>query len=195
VLSYKKVLVLNKSWRPISIIGLEKAFSKIFASYSDGSPKAKIIDACNDFRIYDWREWSQLSLEEGEFGLRTVSAVYKCPEIILYTRYDKVPCLKASFNRRTIYRRDNNTCQYCGIKMTNDELSLDHIVPKCQGGVTNWENIVVACLACNSRKAGRTPKQAGMNLLKDPKRPRTILAADEIKIKSWEYFLSDEHSS
>lgn len=193
MLAHKKVLVLNKSWRPIAIIGLEKAFNKIFALYSDGSPKAKIIDACNDFRIYDWREWSQLSLEEGEFGLRTVSAVYKCPEIILYTRYDKVPCLKASFSRRTIYRRDNNTCQYCGIKMTNDDISLDHIVPRCQGGVTNWENIVVACLDCNSRKAGRTPKQAGMNLLKDPKRPRTILAVDDIKIKSWEYFLSDEN--
>jgi 5-methylcytosine-specific restriction endonuclease McrA len=77
--------------------------------------------------------------------------------------------------------------------MINDDISLDHIIPKCQGGVTNWENIVVACLACNSRKAGRTPKQAGMNLLKDPKRPRTILAVDDIKIKSWEYFLSDEN--
>jgi 5-methylcytosine-specific restriction endonuclease McrA len=56
--------------------------------------------------------------------------------------------------------------------------------------MTNWENIVVACKDCNSKKAGRTPKQAGMKLLKEPKRPLSSLYLDELHIESWSHFLN-----
>ena len=161
VLSQRKVLVLNKSWRAIGIITLEKAMAKIFALDDDGNPKVKIIDASNNFMMYSWQEWSLQKPDEHELKIRTVNAVFRVPEIIQYTRFDKIPSLKAHFNRKSLYRRDKHTCQYCGEKKVSDELSLDHVIPKCQGGMTNWENIVVACITCNSKKAGRTPKQAG----------------------------------
>jgi len=192
VLAERKVLVLNKSWRAIAIITLEKALSKVFSTYDDGTPKAKIIDPSNDFMMFEWHEWSQIMPDDDELKIRTVSASYKVPEVILYTKYDKVPCTKAQFNRRSIYRRDNSTCQYCGEKKKNDELSLDHIVPRCQGGKTNWENIVVACVDCNSQKAGRTPKQAGMKLLCEPKKPLSNLHLDESRAESWVHFLVAE---
>ena len=147
MLAERKVLVLNKSWRAIAIITLEKALSKVFSTYDDGTPKAKIIDPSNDFMMFEWHEWSQIMPNDNELKIRTVSASYRVPEVIQYTKYDKVPCTKAQFNRRSIYRRDNSTCQYCGEKKKSDELSLDHIIPRCQGGKTNWENIVGAEIA------------------------------------------------
>ena len=134
--------------------------TKIFAEYEDGAAKVKIIDVKNNFMLFDWDEWTQLEPEENELKIRTVSRCFRIPEIIQYTRYDKVPSNKAHFNRKSLYKRDKNTCQYCGEKKIIDELSLDHVIPKCQGGITTWENIVVACISCNSKKAGRTPKQA-----------------------------------
>lgn len=191
VLSQRKVLVLNKSWRAIGIITLEKAMAKIFSINEDGSAKVKIIDAKNNFMMFDWNEWASLQPDEHELKIRTVNSVFRVPEIIQYTKFDKVPNLKAHFNRKSLYRRDKHTCQYCGEKKINDELSLDHVIPKCQGGMTNWENIVVACISCNSKKAGRTPKQAGMRLLREPKRPISNLYLDE-NHQSWTPFLSSE---
>ena len=190
LLSQRKVLVLNKSWRPIGIISLEKAMVKILSSNDDGSPKAKIIDAKNNFMLFSWDEWAQQKPVEGELKIRTVTAVFRVPEVILYTRFDKVPTTKAHFNRKSLYRRDRNTCQYCGEKKLSDSLSLDHVIPRCQGGVTTWENIVVACKDCNSKKAGRTPKQAGMKLLREPKRPISNLYLDEMHADSWSHFLN-----
>jgi 5-methylcytosine-specific restriction endonuclease McrA len=191
MLSHRKVLVLNKSWRAIGIITLEKAMAKILAINEDGSPKVKIIDATNNFILYSWQEWSLQIPDDQELKIRTVNSCFRVPEIIQYTRFDKVPSLKAHFNRKSLYRRDKNTCQYCGEKKVNDELSLDHVIPKCQGGMTNWENIVVACIDCNSQKAGRTPKQAGMRLLREPKRPISNLYLDESHM-SWSPFLSSD---
>ena len=75
------------------------------------------------------------------------------------------------FNRRNIFARDNNQCQYCGKRFSTAELSLDHVVPRSQGGVSTWDNIVYACLNCNVRKGGRTPQQAHMHPLVRPIRP------------------------
>ena len=100
MLSQRKVLVLNKSWRAIGIITLEKAMAKIFALDDDGNPKVKIIDASNNFMMYSWQEWSLQKPDEHELKIRTVNAVFRVPEIIQYTRFDKIPSLKAHFNRK-----------------------------------------------------------------------------------------------
>lgn len=193
MLSQRKVLVLNRSWSPIGVVTLEKALKKVSATYKDGTPKARIIDAVHDFSMLTWEDWSKLRPAEGEKGMRSVNAVYRIPEVIQYTRYDKLPTQKVHYNRRTIYRRDNNTCQYCGKRKPGGELSLDHVVPRCQGGLTTWENIVVACTDCNAKKAGRTPKEAGMKLLREPKKPRYNFFPGDIRIKSWEQFLGEAY--
>ena len=190
VFAHRKVLVLNKSWRAIGIITLEKAMAKIFSTYDDGTPKARIIDPSNNFMLFEWEEWSMIRPSESELKIRTINNSFRVPEVIQYTKYDKMPSTKAHFNRKSLYRRDRSTCQYCGEKKIAEQLSLDHVLPRCQGGMTNWENIVVACKDCNSKKAGRTPKQAGMKLLKEPKRPLSSLYLDELHIESWSHFLN-----
>jgi 5-methylcytosine-specific restriction endonuclease McrA len=193
LLTHRKVLVLNKSWAAVEIVPLKKAIKKVSSTYKDGTPKARIIDCVNDFKLFTWEDWSQLRPSENEEGMRSVKAVFRIPEVIQYTRYDKIPVQKVHYNRRTIYHRDNNTCQYCGKKKSCNELSLDHVVPKCQGGLTTWENIVVACTECNSKKAGRTPKEANMKLLSIPVKPKQNYYIGQIKVKSWEQFLGEAY--
>lgn len=74
------------------------------------------------------------------------------------------------FSRRNILARDGGACQYCGQPVSRG-LTFDHVIPRAQGGLTTWENIVAACMPCNQRKGGRTPAQAGMKLLSVPKKP------------------------
>lgn len=65
-------------------------------------------------------------------------------------------------SKRGVLARDKHTCAYCGRTAS----TVDHVIPRCQpGGVSTWENLVAACVPCNSRKKGRTPKQAGMRLM------------------------------
>lgn len=84
---------------------------------------------------------------------------------------------KVVFNRRNLLvGRDRCICQYCGHRFPAEKLTYEHVIPKTQGGKTTWFNVVAACLPCNQKKAGRTPKQAGMKLIREPVIPRSILA-------------------
>ncbi len=78
--------------------------------------------------------------------------------------YDRLPSAAVSFSRRNLFKRDHWTCQYCGLQPGGDELTIDHMVPRSQGGTSTWENCVLACVTCNKRKADRTPQQAGLKL-------------------------------
>jgi 5-methylcytosine-specific restriction endonuclease McrA len=113
--------------------------------------------------------------------------------------YDKVPQQSVKFNRRNIFARDNNQCQYCGKKCPTSELSLDHVIPRSQGGPTTWENIVCACVECNVKKGGRTPRQANMSLIRKPEKPRRSpllnLKLTQRKYMSWQQFLDNVYWS
>jgi 5-methylcytosine-specific restriction endonuclease McrA len=75
------------------------------------------------------------------------------------------------FSRANIYARDHHSCQYCGHGFSTAELTFDHVVPVAQGGRKDWDNIVTCCITCNRRKGGRTPEQAGLRLIRHPRRP------------------------
>jgi 5-methylcytosine-specific restriction endonuclease McrA len=113
--------------------------------------------------------------------------------------YDRLPRERVQFNRRNLFARDENRCQYCGRRFPTTELSLDHVVPRSQGGRTTWGNVVCACTSCNKRKGGRTPSEASMRLVKLPREPRR---SPVIRMKlrsgryhSWKAFLNDAYWS
>ncbi len=81
-------------------------------------------------------------------------------------RFDYVP-----FSRANIYARDDHSCQVLRRRVPHGRLTFDHVLPVAQGGRKDWENIVTCCVTCNRRKGGRTPSEAGMHLLKPPRRP------------------------
>lgn len=193
VLAQREVLVLNKGWTAVRIVSLERAITMLFGTYKDGTPKAKIIDPQN-FQQLTWADWSKIKPEDGEEKLTTAKADFRIPEVILLSRYEKPPHQKAKFSRRTLFRRDNFQCQYCGCKPGSDELTLEHIYPKSRGGKTTWENIVCACVNCNAKKADRTPEEANMKLRTTPRKPTLpICRRLAQKCESWKHFLSEAY--
>ena len=105
--------------------------------------------------------------------IRTVSWSVKTPSVVrLLNPIHKKRAIK--FSRTNIYLRDLGKCQYCGLHVSLSKYTFDHVLPKAQGGITKWENVCVACVACNQRKGGRTPEQAKMKLLSIPMRPKKL---------------------
>jgi 5-methylcytosine-specific restriction endonuclease McrA len=184
-----KVLVLNKSWRPIAVIDIKRAIGLIFGCYNDGSSKALILDVNNNFMLYTWADWSLLKAGAGEAVIHGVKQNFRIPEIIVLSRYNRMPQKRVHFSRRTIYRRDNNQCNYCGARPGTSELSIDHIMPRSRGGLTTWENCCLACTKCNRKKGNKTPEEAGMALIRKPFKPKHILYQGDYRCKSWEELL------
>lgn len=93
---------------------------------------------------------------------------------IIATHGDSHAVLKAlahyvpPLNNQALFARDAHMCMYCGTQFPARGLSRDHIIPLSRGGTDSWKNVVTACKRCNNRKAGRTPEQAGMELLAVP---------------------------
>ncbi len=109
-------------------------------------------------------------LENHQGEVRTVSAVFDVPSIIRLVYLVKRPYAPRKMSKKEIFLRDQYTCQYCQKK--SQELTLDHVVPRRQHGPHTWENVVSACSRCNLRKAGRTPAEANMRLMRQPKAPQ-----------------------
>lgn len=116
------------------------------------------------------------------------------PRIIRLLTYDRVPTNTVKFSRKNIFLRDDYRCQYCGRRHSSSSLSLDHVMPRSRGGETSWVNIVTACVKCNVRKGGRTPREANMKLLSQPKRPKRNPALSyklsSEKYESWRSFVT-----
>ena len=193
-----RVLVLNSSYVPINITSLKKAFSKIIKSV------AEIVTVEDghymSYNFSSWAEISELKRDFEELGtyddlIGVGGFSFIVPRIIRVLNYDRFFRHPVKLSRKNVLGRDKQICQYCGKKFPSESLTLDHVMPRCQGGQSIWENLVCACIKCNTRKSGRTPEQAKMKLLKSPVRPATppnlrVTIGDK-KYKDWETFLSE----
>ena len=139
------VLVLNQNYVPLNICRVRRAVVLIYRG------KAEM-------------------LENGSGFIHSVSHVLPLPSVIRLAYFIKCPRPQPKLTRVEVFHRDQYTCQYCG-KETH-QLTIDHVIPRHQGGQHTWENVVSACIPCNRRKAGRTPEQAVMKLLRHPSPPR-----------------------
>lgn len=158
-----KVLVLNRHFLPVHVTSVRRAFSLLYQGL------AEAVD--EQYRTFDFASWSALSASMHDDTIGMVDRIIRVPRVILLLTYDRIPKRQVRFNRFNVYARDRNTCQYCGCRFPRFELNLDHVVPRSQGGTSTWENIVCSCHACNRQKGGRTPREAGMKLLRPPRRP------------------------
>lgn len=181
-------LVLNRNWQPVNVATVERALVMLW------NESAHVVDP-HDYQMYGWADWSRLAPRDGELFIQATRLRLRVPEVVALTGYDRLPRAAVSFSRRNIFKRDHYTCQYCGVQPGSEELTIDHVVPRAQGGVSSWENCVLACVACNKRKADRTPAQAGLRLRKQPIRPawKPLYAASTLRIASWSKFVSDAY--
>jgi 5-methylcytosine-specific restriction endonuclease McrA len=165
-----QVLVLNATYEPLSVVSIKRAVVLLLKE------KAELVEAA-------------------EAWLRSENLSIPVPLVIRLVYFVRIPRrISLPVTRRTILARDHYTCQYCGITPPRHKLTLDHILPRSRGGKTTWENVVTACERCNGRKGSRTPLEANMKLLSQPKRPRyiaiTSLASLEVK-RAWDKYMWD----
>ncbi len=158
-----KVLVLNRSYFPVHVTSVRRAFSLLYQGI------AKAVDA--QYRTFDYESWSALSTSVHDETVGLIGRAIRVPRVILLVSYDRVPRRRVRFSRFNVFARDKNTCQYCGRRFARNELNLDHVVPRSRNGESTWENIVCSCFVCNRIKGGRRPEEAGMRLIKKPVQP------------------------
>jgi 5-methylcytosine-specific restriction endonuclease McrA len=183
-------LVLNRAWVPIRVTNVEDAITKLLT----GAAKA----VTEDYTTYNFEDWSQLRVAEGEPCIRTYTLSIRIPEVIILARYGEVPERKLVFSRANIYKRDRYTCQYCSRRLDMKELTIDHVFPRSKGGVSSWTNCVLSCWDCNSKKADKTLAESGLKLLKHPIKPnwspRHVIARFTRNApKVWEKFVSEAY--
>jgi 5-methylcytosine-specific restriction endonuclease McrA len=136
------VLVLNASYEPVNITRARRALVLLIKGVA-------VIEEAHD---------------------RYVHVGLQLPCVIRLRQYWRLPLRIQTLSRMNILIRDGHICQYCGEKFLSSELELEHVVPRARGGQSTWENLVAACRDCNGRKADRTPTEAGMKLLRQPRR-------------------------
>jgi len=196
------VLVLNRSYLAIHVINVRRAFGLMLRNL------AEVIHIEDGrFANYDFESWREISELKAAFDdrgehedwIRSINFEIQVPRVIRLLSYDRIPKQKLRLNRRNIFARDNNRCQYCGKGFPSSELSFDHVTPRSRGGGTTWENIVCACVQCNVRKGGRTPQEANMKLIRQPARPtQSPLLSIKLgnpKYESWRTFLAGAYWS
>jgi len=144
-----QTLVLSQSYAPIKVVPWQRAITLLFQN------KVEVI-------------------EEYEDDIRSTYLVIKMPAVVRLINAFKRRKKPVKFSRINIYGRDKYRCQYCGTKITLATGTYDHVVPRAQGGRTTWLNITSSCKICNSRKANRTPEQAGMKLRTKPVQPKSL---------------------
>jgi 5-methylcytosine-specific restriction endonuclease McrA len=194
------VLVLNKHYMAIRIVGAKRAFSLLFRELAEVVSLEQ-----GKYSAYDFQSWCEVSEfkrtfePDGHDWVSTVNFHIAVPRIIRLLFYDRLPRNNVKFNRRNIFARDRNSCQYCGKRYRTSELSLDHVIPKSMGGRSVWENVVCSCTKCNVKKGGRIPKEAGMTLIRKPVRPKRNpvihIHLGHQKYRSWKQFLDNAYWS
>lgn len=144
------VLYLDQTYRPLRVEHWKRAVADVFTG------KTEVVEYSRDRTI------------------QGVTQTYPLPSVVRVLRSFKRDRIRIKFSRLNIYARDGFACQYCGARFATEDLTFDHVIPRARGGRTCWENIVACCVSCNSEKADRTPAEAGVKLLRAPRKPHFL---------------------
>lgn len=147
-----RVLILDVDFQPLEIADWKKAITDCFLG------KVEVVEFSRDRTI------------------RSATQIHPMPSVVRVLRRFRRDRQAIKFSRLNIYARDAFTCQYCRQRFYTEDLNFDHVIPRAQGGRTCWENIVACCVSCNSEKANRTPQEAGMKLMRQPRKPHSLPA-------------------
>ena len=166
----KKTLLLDSSYQVLNFIPERKMFKLLFKD------KVEVVSTWED--VVTW-------------GNKKI----KQPAILRLKTHVRRNYFNSNFSRKALVKRDKGMCQYCSIKLTASQITIDHVLPRAQGGVTSFVNCVVACQLCNNRKAAKTPDQAGMALLRKPTHPSFsahyyVADPEQFWHPDWDGFLS-----
>ena len=161
------VLLLNSTYEPLGIVDLARAVRLLFAR------KVEVI-------------------HRGGRDVQTTSIAFPLPSVVRMLYYVRRARKRVALTKKNVLLRDDYTCAYCVARGGHD-MTVDHVVPRSRGGVSTWENCVLACVECNKRKADRSPAQSGLRLRKAPRKPSwkaLVQVPARERRESWDKFLS-----
>ena len=168
------VLLLNASYEPLAVIPWKRAISLLVRNRVDSVTDETAI-------------------------IHSPGSTWSVPVVLRLRRYINVPKRGAGWSRQGVMRRDNYRCIYCGLAagdvqhgrpLTRSDFTVDHIIPRSRGGKNSWGNTACACPSCNQRKGNRSPHEAGLTMLWEPKTPRVdyLVASGQIP-EAWKIYL------
>ena len=140
----RRVLVLNQSYEPLMVIGAKRAIILLLNEKVD-------------------------SLENYREQIHSAYLTIHLPSVIKLKEYARIRRKEIVLSRKNILKRDNHTCQYCGTRSV--PMTIDHVRSKKKGGEDSWENLVAACVPCNTNKGNQTLRDSQMKLFKIPRKP------------------------
>jgi 5-methylcytosine-specific restriction endonuclease McrA len=140
----RPVLVLNASYEPINICAARRALVLVLKGVATAE-------------------------EQHAHTLHAARLQMPLPSVIRLLEYRRIPHQTRALSRKNILLRDRNSCQYCGIVLPSNELTLDHVLPRSRGGASTWENLVACCHECNRRKSNMLLHETDMKLIREPR--------------------------
>lgn len=146
----KKSLLLASSYEPITFIGERKCISLLLRK------KAEPVSY-----------WG----EEDLFFDKSENKGQKHPAILRLVEWHNHKFKIPKFNPKVVFIRDEFKCQYCSNEIVSKDVTIDHIIPRVQGGKNSWKNCVTSCKKCNNKKGHSTLKKSGMQLIRQPITP------------------------
>lgn len=165
----RPILLLNRYFSPVSVTTARRGLVLLFCG------AAQALDERGD--AHDFGAWRRLPVRDDDDRLPVVDGELRLPRVMHLLRYDRSPRVGVRLTRRNLLLRDGYQCQYCGRRPGVRDLNVDHVMPRSRGGHDSWDNLVISCRPCNLRKGKRTPAEAGMRLLSEPKKPYWTIAA------------------
>ena len=163
-----KVLVLNMDYRPINVTTLQKGFKLVFKG------KAEVIT------------------HESENPIITDKKSYIRPTVIRLLTYIVIPFKKVHLSRQNVFKRDDDKCVYCG---SENDLTIDHVIPRSKGGNNDWANLVTCCGTCNVKKCSKDVDEFlieyGLTMRHKPFKPSYLYFVQKINTinNDWKSFL------
>jgi len=200
------VLCLNRNWFPIGTKTVKDAFIAMCGGDGEMNPVALALDMTfpmdlngnidwdtpDDLRPVDWKTWTSLKIRDYDLAIHTSNMEIRVPRVIIQPNYSKMPIVQPRPTKEAIRKRDGGICQYTGEVLTWKEGNIDHVTPRSQGGRNTFENMVWCHKDINSKKADKTPKQAGLALIRKPFAPKSLPISSTINVAhhpSWVHFL------
>lgn len=202
------VLCLNSAWQAVSTKTVKDALIAMCGGNGPNNPPAMAIDM--DFHVNEdgevdwnnptettpvsWEAWICLEVRPHDLVIHSANMTIRAPRVIIQPNYGKMPMVQPRPTKESIRKRDGGICQYTGKSLSWKEGNIDHVVPRSQGGKNTFENMVWCHKDINSKKADKTPDQAGLKLIRKPYAPKSIPVSATINIAhhpSWIHFLDN----
>ena len=194
-------LTLNANWQPVGQKIVKEALCDLFGG--DSYDALDIEYDIDDNGEYDfnnplymnpvsWDEWIKLPVRDFDFSVSSTKMTIRVPTILIAKNFAKMPMKRPKLTKNNIRARDNSTCQYTGKHLNGNEGNIDHVIPLSRGGKDRWDNMVYCSKKINTKKQNKTPEEAGLELIKEPRSPgsKPLMAfIRNARHADWKHFL------